>query len=84
MHILTSRDQSSCWILHSLKPLRLVLLEVITSTFWRNLCHDWQLNLCFIFAKGLILDVFFVSGRRDFGEFSVYNPGKSASVAATD
>ncbi|XP_057506784.1 protein RRP6-like 3 isoform X2 [Actinidia eriantha] len=24
------------------------------------------------------------SGRRDFGEFSVYNPGKSASVAATD
>lgn len=35
----------------------------------------------FICAKGLIMGTVFSSGRRDFGEFSVYNPTKKASAA---
>lgn len=32
----------------------------------------------FFCSNGLIMSPLFVSGRRDFGDFSVYNPAKKA------
>jgi len=36
------------------------------------------------FLEALILDTIFASGRRDFGEFSVYKPDKREASATAD
>ena len=38
-----------------------------------------ELNLSFCFKDLIVVNVF-ASGRRDFGEYSVYNPAKKTSA----